>query len=281
MIQECKASELEFLPLLDPPEKTENSSNRYFIFNDRKIVLINENNSFRLPSEKEIELLEIKTQRTQYIGELKGSSCFVSETNGNFSAIGCIILEDLRNLSGVIGESVASVAGRAIHLLEWDHNTRYCGRCGSATFRKQDERAKQCPDCGLLFFPKISPAIIVMIEKDNEILMARSSHFPAGRYGLIAGFVEPGESIEEAIVREVMEEVGICIKDISYFGSQPWPYPDSLMIGFTAKFSGGEICFHDGEIEDADWFRHDEIPHVPGSTSISGKLVEYFMSKHI
>lgn len=280
MIREFKLSELDFLPLLYPPEKQGYDSDQYFIFKDRKLLLISENDCIRLPSDKDITSLDPEMQRKQYLGELRDASCFVAETTDSFNGNDNISFEDLRKLPGIIGEPAAAVAARAIHLLEWDFNTSYCGRCGSETFRKPDERAKKCPECDLLFFPKISPAIIVMIEKDDRILMARSSHFPPGRYGLIAGFVEPGESIEEAVVREVMEEVGIRITDISYFGSQPWPYPDSLMIAFTAKYLEGEIRFNDGEIEDAGWFACDEIPHVPGSNSISGELIGYFMSRY-
>ncbi|MDW7733101.1 MAG: NAD(+) diphosphatase [Methanolobus sp.] len=280
MIRESRLSELDFLPMLDPPEKQGTYSDHYFIFNDRKLLLISENDCIRLPLEKDIGSLEIEMQRKQYLGELRSASCFVAKTNDVPAGNGSVIFEDLRKLPAFIGESAAAVAGRAIHLLEWDYNTLYCGRCGSETFRKPDEMAKKCPECDLLFFPKISPAIIVMIEKDDRILMARSSHFPPDRYGLIAGFVEPGESIEEAVVREVMEEVGIHITDISYFGSQPWPYPDSLMIGFTARYLEGEIRFNDGEIEDAGWFACDDIPYVPGSNSISGELIEHFMSRY-
>ncbi len=280
MIRECILSELDFLPLLTPPQKQGKNSDHYFVFKDREILLISDDDSIFLPSADHLSSLGVDLQREQYLGEFRNSSCFAAKIADDSAENGGLIFENLRKLPGIIGEPMAAVAGRAVHLLEWDLNTLYCGRCGSSTFRKEDERAKQCPDCGLLLFPKISPAIIVMIEKDGRILMARSPHFPPGRYGLIAGFVEPGESIEEAVVREVMEEVGLCITDISYFGSQPWPYPDSLMIGFTAKYRDGEIRFIDGEIEDAGWFRSDEVPHVPGSNSISGELVEYFMSRN-
>ncbi|TGC08759.1 NAD(+) diphosphatase [Methanolobus halotolerans] len=278
MIREYKLSELDFFPLLNPPEKQETCSNHYFVFKDRKILLISGEGDLRLPSACNITSFKIDIQRKQYLGEFGGFSCFAAETIDDLTENKSVVFEDIRKLPGIIGETVAAIAGRAVHLLEWDKNTLYCGHCGSGTLWKSDERAKECTECGLLFFPKISPAIIVMIEKDNKILMARSPHFPPNRYGLIAGFVEPGESIEEAVVREVIEEVGIRIRGISYFGSQPWPYPDSLMIAFTAKYLEGEIRFNDGEIEEADWFSYDEIPHLPGNTSISGKLVEHFIS---
>jgi NAD+ diphosphatase len=269
-----------FQPLLNPPEKMHASSDYYFAFKERKILLICNNNVHRLPSVNELKELGAEVIREQYIGEFGDISCFTAEIDIDFKHNEDIRFEELRKLYDILGEPVASLAGRAIQLLEWDIKTGFCGRCGSKTFRSQQEKAKECPECGSLFFPKISPAIIVLIEKEDMALLARSPGFPSGLYGLIAGFVEPGESVEEAVVREVLEEVGVSIKDIKYFGSQPWPYPDSLMIGFTARYAGGEIRMDTVEIEDARWFKCDEIPTVPGNNSISGRLISYFIEKH-
>jgi len=142
------------------------------------------------------------------------------------------------------------------------------------------ERAKECPHCGLLHFPRLAPAVIMLIERGNEVLLARSRHFTPGTYSVLAGFVEPGESLEEALVREVKEEVGISVKDIRYFSSQPWPFPHSLMIGFTATHAGGEITLEDGEIEDAGWFTAHHLPSLPGKLSIARRLIEWFVAKH-
>jgi len=142
------------------------------------------------------------------------------------------------------------------------------------------ERAKRCPKCGLLHFPRLAPAIIVLVERGDKLLMARSRHFASGMYSVLAGFVEPGESLEEAVIREVKEEVGISIKDIQYFGSQSWPFPHSLMIGFTATYEGGEISMDDTEIEDAGWFSIDKLPPLPGKISIARKLIDWFITKH-
>jgi NAD+ diphosphatase len=143
----------------------------------------------------------------------------------------------------------------------------------------QTERAKECPKCGLLHFPRLAPAIIVLVERGNELLLARSRHFMPGMYSVLAGFVEPGESLEEAVVREVREEVGISVKDIKYFGSQPWPFPHSLMVGFTATYGCGEITIDDTEIEDAGWFTADKLPRIPGKISIARKLIDWFVEK--
>jgi NAD+ diphosphatase len=142
------------------------------------------------------------------------------------------------------------------------------------------ERAKECLKCGALYFPRLAPAIIVLVERGNQLLLARSRHFMPGMYSVIAGFVEPGETLEEAVVREVREEVGIAVRNIHYFDSQPWPFPHSLMIGFTATYAGGDISLNDSEIEDAGWFTPQNLPTLPGKISISRKLIDWFLAKH-
>ena len=141
------------------------------------------------------------------------------------------------------------------------------------------ERGKKCPNCGELFYPRISPAVIVLIKKGNEILLARSPNFPSGLYGLVAGFIEPGESAETAVVREIREEVGIEVKNITYFGTQAWPFPNSLMIGFTAEYDSGEVLPDGVEIEDAGWFSAEKLPVLPGKISISRKLIDHFLQE--
>lgn len=143
------------------------------------------------------------------------------------------------------------------------------------------ERARRRPACGLTAFPRISPAVIVLIERDGHILMARSARFAAGMYGLIAGFVEPGESLEETARREIMEEVGVTVSDLTYVASQPWPFPNSLMVGFTAKWESGEITPDPAEIEDARWFHPDALPVLPSKISIARRLVDEFVSNAI
>ncbi|MDK2948586.1 MAG: diphosphatase [Methanolobus sp.] len=290
----------DFLPLVRPPLKDDNSGSLCFAFKNRELLLIGEEGNYRLPLMKEMENLNFTGIRVQYLGELKEISCYSMELDGSkdtgelvsegpfkdpsltdvceLSEKTCFV--GLRELNGILEETLTALAGKAVHIMEWDKNTLYCGRCGNGTSLKEKERAKQCPECGFTSFPKISPAIIVMIEKEDKLLLARSPHFPPGRYSIIAGFVEPGESIEQAVVREVMEEVGIKIKNIRYFGSQPWPFPDSLMIGFTAEHAEGDIQIDGFEIEDAGWYRIDEIPHVPGTTSISGQLIRHFIDRH-
>jgi NAD+ diphosphatase len=172
------------------------------------------------------------------------------------------------------------VALTAGHMVEWDRTSRFCGRCGARLGLHGHERAKACPECGLLVFPRISPAVIVAVERDNRILLARSAHFPERLFSVLAGFVEPGESLEETVLREVREEVGILVKDIRYFGSQPWPFPDSLMLGFTARHAKGELCIDNREIVEARWFAPDELPAIPPKVSIARRLIDRFLETH-
>ena len=191
-----------------------------------------------------------------------------------------MILEGLRQVYGRLDEDLFWIAARAVQIVDWDRTHQFCGRCGVRMEPQSTERAKRCPECGLLHFPRLAPAVIVLVEREDKLLMARSRHFASGMYSVLAGFVEPGESLEEAVIREVKEEVGISIKDIQYFGSQSWPFPHSLMIGFTATYGGGEISMDDAEIEDAGWFSVDKLPPLPGKISIARKLIDWFIEKH-
>lgn len=187
----------------------------------------------------------------------------------------------LRQLYGAIEEPDWALAGRAVQIIAWDRDHRYCGRCGTETVDHVSDRAKECPACGLLSFPRLTPAIIVLVERDDgRALLAWGRQFPGRFYSALAGFVEPGESLEECVVREVKEEVGIDVTDIAYFGSQPWPFPHSLMIGFRARHAGGEIVPQESEIVEAGWYRHDELPPAPrGGMSIAGWLIEDWIAR--
>jgi NAD+ diphosphatase len=156
---------------------------------------------------------------------------------------------------------------------------RFCGRCGGETEPASGELAMRCTRCGMMHYPRLTPAAIVLIRRGEQILLARSPGFPKGLYSVLAGFVEPGESIEETIVREVREEVGVRVENVRYFGSQPWPFPNSLMVGFTADYAGGELAPEPGEIEDAGWYTVYDLPQLPPSTSIARAMIEDFVRR--
>lgn len=169
-------------------------------------------------------------------------------------------------------------AGKCAELLYWDQNTRFCGVCGG-TMKFHTDISKRCEHCGKEVWPQLATAIIVRITRDDEILMARARNFRGDFYGLIAGFVETGETLEEAVVREVHEETGLEIKDIRYFGSQPWPYPSGLMVGFTAHYAGGQIHVQREELKNVAWFHRDHLPKLPEKLSIARQLVDDWLAQ--
>lgn len=212
----------------------------------------------------------------RYLGTIDGRHCYCAEIEESVLPEG-IAFQGLRYLYGRIDEVLHRVAMRAVHLIEWDKNERFCGRCGAQTKDKTDTNAKECTHCGHVTFPRISPAVIVLVEKEGKVLLARASRFAEELYSVLAGFVEPGESLEETVQREIEEEVGIRVRNIRYFGSQPWPFPDSLMIGFTAEYESGDLKIDGMEIERAGWFEPGALPRIPGRISIARKLIDWFV----
>jgi NAD+ diphosphatase len=171
-----------------------------------------------------------------------------------------------------------------VQLVEWARTHRFCGRCGEPTQLADGERAMRCPACRLLAFPRLSPAMITLVTRgpagpDQEALLARGAQWTRPMYSCLAGFVEPGESLEDAVVREVHEEVGITVRSPRYVGSQPWPFPNSLMVGFRAEYESGEIVCDPREIADAGWYHRDELPPTPPSISIARKIIDAWISE--
>ncbi len=192
---------------------------------------------------------------------------------------------NLRALYGRLSDEDWTLAGRGAQVLFWDRDHRFCGRCGTATEAHASDRARTCEKCGLMAFPRISPAVIMLVERTAsdgtpEVLLAWGRQFPGRFFSALAGFVEPGESLEHCVAREIREEVGIEVSDITYFGSQPWPFPHSMMVGFTAKYVSGEITVQEEEIVEAGWFSANELPPAPrGGMSIAGWLIEDWLGR--
>jgi NAD+ diphosphatase len=191
---------------------------------------------------------------------------------------------DLRSFHGRAAEHEWLAAGRAVQLVEWARTHRFCGRCGERTAPAHNERAMRCGSCGLMAFPRLAPAMITLVTRgdpgpDQEALLARGVQWRAPMYSCLAGFVEPGESLEGAVVREVKEEVGLTVGDVRYQGSQPWPFPHSLMIGFRAEWVAGEIVCDPTEIAEAGWFRRDQLPMIPPGISIARRLIDEWLDE--
>jgi NAD+ diphosphatase len=215
-----------------------------------------------------------------YLGALDGVPCFAwLLAEGEVAPEGTDPIA-LRQLFGALPDDDFSIAGRALGITAWDRDHRYCGRCGSPTERSQTERVRTCSRCGHTAYPRLSPAIIALVERDGRALLARNARFPLPFFSTLAGFVEVGETLEAAVAREIHEEAGISITDVRYFGSQPWPFTGSLMVGFTARWAGGEIVCDPTEIADAEWFAPDELPRIPPKLSIARELIDDFVRRH-
>jgi NAD+ diphosphatase len=229
----------------------------------------------KVPLLKNNNWLWFEPARTLYLGRLASLECWAAEAPADAGApppgMGW---EGLRALFSVLEDAHFALAGRAVQLLDWDRNHRYCGRCGTPTEAKAEERARLCPACGLAAYPRIAPAVMALVRREGEILLARGPHFPPGMYSALAGFVEPGETLEQCLAREVEEEVGVKVSRIRYFASQPWPFPNSLMIAFVCDWASGEIRPQAGEIEAANWFKVLHLPKLPSRISIARRLID-------
>jgi NAD+ diphosphatase len=211
-------------------------------------------------------------QNARYLGHRGTVACYAVEISGDLPE--GMAYSGVRELAGLIPDEELAVAGLAVQIIDYDRATRFCGRCGTATEPARTERAKVCPSCHRFIYPRLSPAIIVLVRKDDSILMVRGKKTAPGRYSLVAGFVEPGETIEDAVRREVHEETGIAVTNIWYRASEPWPFPDSLMLGFTADYDGGEVAPDGVEIESAAWFDRDHLPELPPKLSLTRALID-------
>lgn len=261
------------------PENICEDSRLLLFYNDE--LLVKElDDSIRLPSLQDISSLPLATTAVQYNGSLQGNNYYAANLCDK-SLFAEFSFKKLRQLSGYLAEDCLEMSYRAFHIINWLKLNKFCGCCGTRTqvMWHLQEIAVQCPACGHIVYPRISPAIIVAVIKENQILLARASRFPPGRYSVIAGFVEPGETLENCVKRELREEVGIEVDHITYFGNQPWPFPDSLMIAFTAEYVSGEITVDNDEIVTADWFSAANLPNIPPKGSIARQLIEWFREK--
>jgi NAD+ diphosphatase len=277
-----------FIPCLDAPACQDDSA-YWFAFQGDRLWVYPGAEGARVPRAADFARMGIAPLRRQYLGYLQNGQephihCYAVELDPEAPLKDGLVAGGLRELHPQLDETFFKLAGRAVQVVDWDRSHQYCGRCGTPTEMVPGERARRCPDCGQASYPRIAPAIIIAVvrrtQAGNRLLMARNHRFPPGRYSVVAGFVEPGESLEEAARREVWEEVGIQIQKIRYFGSQPWPFPHSLMVGFTAEYAAGEIVVEEAEIADAQWFAPDDLPGLPPPMSIARRLIDWFVAEN-
>ncbi len=253
----------------------------WFLFRASKLLVGNGGQQASIPLLLTPADVGLTPVRWQYLGRLDTAGttthCFSAELSEETAPPPGMDFANLRALYPRLPEALFQLAGRAVQIVDWDRNHQFCSRCGTPTRDQIGERSKMCPACGLVSYPRLSPAIIVRVERNDDagrrILLARAQRFPTKMFSVLAGFVEPGETLEECVQREVHEEVGILVDNIRYFGSQPWPFPNSLMIAFVADYAAGEIVIDPAEIAEANWFAVDALPNTPMPPSIANRLI--------
>ncbi|OGV62748.1 MAG: hypothetical protein A3K19_10575 [Lentisphaerae bacterium RIFOXYB12_FULL_65_16] len=261
------------------PPTPGNEPTNWFAFAQKRLVFEAGEDGAAVPVTASLAERGLTPDWVHFMGRLDGVPCYAADLGEGATPPPSMTASGVRELFGRLRDDLFALAGRAQHLVHWHQTNRFCGRCGTRTVDHPDERAKHCPQCGLLTFPRLSPAVITAVRKGDAILLARNRQRGGKMFSIIAGFVEPGESLEEAVRREIREEVGIEVKNLRYFASQPWPYPDSLMLGFTAEYAGGEIRLTDDEIAEADWYRVGAFPpEIPSKISISRALIDHFVA---
>jgi NAD+ diphosphatase len=214
-----------------------------------------------------------------YLGTWDGHPCWADDLGLTASLPEDTQIMPLRSLFGALPESAYLLAGYASQILHWRRTSGYCSVCGHATVAREGDWGRRCPDCGHVAYPQISPAVLILIYDDaGRILLGHKPGWGA-RYSILAGFAEPGESLEDCVRREVREEVNISVTDLAYAGSQPWPYPHQLMIGFTARYDGGEVQADAEELDDARWFTRDTLPELPSAVSLSRQMIEVWRNR--
>ncbi|MBO7115438.1 MAG: NAD(+) diphosphatase [Prevotella sp.] len=244
---------------------------RYFVFCQSDLVLEKAGEGYRIPTEPPTEL-----KPWTIMMNVDGEKAFRIEQPimGDERYEMCGLRQSYYKLSS---EEYLK-AGKCHELLYWDQNTKFCGVCGGP-MRFDTDISKKCEHCGKEIWPQLATAVIVLVRKEKEVLLVHAKNFRTDHYGLVAGFVETGETLEEAVHREVMEETGLHIKNLKYFASQPWPYPCGLMVGFTADYDGGKIHLQRSELTKGSWFDKDHLPQIPEKLSIARRLIDHWLEE--
>ena len=281
-------NDARFVSKIEPPLALHEPA-YWFLFQGDRLLVVPAGDGVEIPRAADPLELGLRPLRRQYLGYVEQADgrqthCFSGELEAETPRGEGLMADNLRQLYPRLGDLWFQLAGRAVQLVAWDATHQFCGRCGAPTETMPHERAKKCTRCGQTNYPRLSPAIIIAVTRASangrQLLLARNHRFPSGRYSVLAGFVEPGESLEECAQREVKEEVGIDIHNIRYFASQPWPFPNSLMLGFTAEYAGGDFVLEEAEIAEADWFGVDNLPQLPPKPSIARRLIDAFVAEN-
>ena len=253
-----------------------NKDTEYLIYNKDKVLITISNNKMELPSDDHVNMDKLISFDSFLLKKENSTNVYLIDVDESYAPPDTFAFVSLKEYRTHHLEAKFKLAVEGLHLLNWSRSTKFCGLCGCPNNSMNIDRSKNCTNCNSLIYPQTSMAVITGILKDGKILLAHNANFPQGMYSLIAGFVELGETLENAVRREIMEEVGLKVKNIRYFGSQPWPFPSSMMIGFLADYDSEDIKTDDVEILDANWYSPDEFPDIPQEYSIARKIINYY-----
>jgi NAD+ diphosphatase len=267
----------DFISGHQPPADAERSF--HIVISDDELLSIDNGEPWRPLDQDEWRWLGLTAVAEHCLGEVGGIPVFATEVDPESDEPAGYSFRTLWSFLGRAEQTAFYLLGRARQIVEWHNNHQFCGQCGQPTHSTDFDRSRQCAPCKQMFYPRLSPSIIVLVTRGEELLLARNAHARGDFYSTLAGFIEPGESIEEAVHREVFEEVGIRIKNLKYFNSQSWPFPNSLMLGFHAEYESGEFVLQESEIADAQWFHHTNLPSKPAMVSISGWLINDYVER--
>lgn len=262
-----------FVPAHTPSAALAGDAHAFAFRGDQVLALAPDPETLILPRHDELAAAGV-SGNAHFLGMLGTRACAAIDLPDDAPEPAGMRYVGLRALFFKVPDELLALAARAFQIVDFERNHRFCGHCGVRLRARSHERAKECPSCGLVAYPRISPAMMVLVTRGRELLLARAHRFAPGMFSALAGFVEPGETIEDCVRREVHEEVGVDVTDITYFASQSWAFPHSLMIAFTASYAGGEIRLEDEEIADARWFPVDALPKLPMSVSIARRLID-------
>jgi NAD+ diphosphatase len=256
-----------------PPARPEPGPALWLLLQDGKLLVTEHNGQLVLPAADDNAIAALLAEEPLFLGTLDGTPCLAAAPRADAAPPDGWQAVGLRALYGRTDESVYGLAGYAAQLLEWRRTSRFCPVCGGVTGPVAGDWGRRCTACSYTRYPPVSPAILALVHDGDRILL---THKPGWgpMFSLIAGFVEPGESLEECVVREVREEVGVDVADVRYDGSQPWPFPHQVMIGFTARYAGGDIRPDALELDDARWFDIHDLPALPAPLSLSRQLID-------
>ena len=250
---------------------------RWLLVQEQNLVVSGAPDDPRLPSGALPAALQSALGEPLWLGTWEGEAVWTAALAPDVALPADLRRETMVPMRGTkLTDSLLSLGGMAMQGLWWQSTSGFCPRCGEATDRIEGEWGKRCPRCKYEHYPHLHPAVITLVRDGDRFLLARKQEWAPGRYALVAGFVDNGESFEGAVAREVKEEVGVDVTDIQYVGSQNWPFPSQIMVGFVARYAGGDVRVDTQELEDARWFTRDTIPISPSRHSIAGYIIRTY-----